>query len=92
MYESREIDLVYRLTNCLQTILDLEPELRRLEMGSVLLKEFGLIKAFLLKVESFDLDEADVERIERATASFLNELQTPLGLLDTGNEPQHPVQ
>jgi len=69
---------MYRITNCLQTILDLEPEIRRLDLGHVLLKEFGLLKAFLLKIDKFDLEETDVQRIENATASFLEELRAPL--------------
>lgn len=71
-------NLMFRITNCLQTILELEPELKRLELGHVLLKEFGILKAFLLKVDKFDLEEADVQRIENATASFLDELRVPL--------------
>jgi len=71
-------NLMYRITNCLQTILDLEPEIRRLDLGHVLLKEFGLLKAFLLKIDKFDLEETDVQRIENATASFLEELRAPL--------------
>ena len=91
MYQVKEIDLVYRLTNCLQTILELEPEVARLEMGSMLLREFGLLKAFLLKVETFELEEEDVARIEQATASFLSELETPLGALGDDSSA-HPLQ
>lgn len=71
-------NLIYRISNCLQTILDLEPDLKRLELGHVLLKEFGILKAFLLKIDKFDLEETDVQRIENATASFLEELRAPL--------------
>ncbi len=71
-------NLMHRITNCLQTILELEPELKQLELGHMLLKEFGLLKAFLLKVDKLDLEEEDVQRIENATASFLDELRMPL--------------
>lgn len=81
-------NLMHRITNCLQTILDLEPELKRLELGHVLLKEFGLLKAFLLKIDKFDLEESDVQRIENATASFLDELRAPLE--EQAGERSHP--
>ena len=91
MQNVNEADLAYRLRNCLKTILDLEPELHRLEMGHILLKEFGLLKTFLLKVDTFDLAETDVARIERATASFLSELEQPLGFLGSQTH-SHPLQ
>lgn len=85
-------NLMYRITNCLQTILDLEPELKRLELGHMLLKEFGILKAFLLKVDKFDLEEADVQRIENATASFLDELRAPLEEQDDSRSHSRLVQ
>ncbi len=67
-----------RITNCLQTILDLESQLEKLEHGNSLLDEFVVLKSFLQKIDKVDLSEADVERIEKATANFLKELQGPL--------------
>ena len=67
-----------RLKNCLQTILELEPDLERLELGHVLLKEYELLKSFIEKVGKVALQEDDVERIEKATAAFLDELRVPL--------------
>jgi hypothetical protein len=81
-------NLMCRISNCLQTILELEPELERLELGHVLLKEFGLLKSFLTKLDSIDLEEDDVVRIEHATANFLDELRVPLSLLDVADEKQ----
>lgn len=83
------LHLMYRITNCLQTILELEPQLERLELGKDLLKEFEQLKSFLSKVSHIDLQEDDVERIESATASFLDELKGPLTTLDrAGNLPR----
>jgi hypothetical protein len=74
--------LLERLQNCLQTILELEPDLEQLDMGDALVKEFGMLKAFLQRLEGIDIQEDDVRRIETATASFLEELRVPLSLLD----------
>lgn len=68
---------VIRITNCLQTILELEPELARLELDTSLMDEFVYLKEFLERIDRVDLSEEDVERIERATANFLAELRTP---------------
>ena len=81
-----------RLKNCLQTILDLEPELERLELGHVLLKEYGVLKSFIQKVDNVSLLEEDVARIENATESFLEELKSPLGLVDDDASPRRMIQ
>ncbi len=67
-----------RISNCLQTILDLEPELEKLELGKGLLEEFGVLKDFLRRIDTVLLNEDDVSRVESATASFLEELRAPL--------------
>ncbi|CAM2061461.1 conserved hypothetical protein [Desulfovibrionales bacterium] len=72
------IQLQVRLKNCLQTIVDLEPDLRRIELGQMLLMEYKVLKAFLERLNDASLVEDDVSRIERATESFLNELRMPL--------------
>ncbi|GFM33867.1 hypothetical protein LN040_02480 [Desulfovibrio subterraneus] len=74
-------ELQSRLRNCLQTILELEPELEGLELGQDLMKEFDLLKSFMEKLEDVDLQEEDVRRIETATANFLEELKGPLSNL-----------
>lgn len=67
-----------RISNCLQTILELEPELERMELGKSLLAEFSVLKEFLQKIDSVVLSEEDVLRVETATSSFLEELRQPL--------------
>jgi len=76
--------LAARIINCLQTILELEPLLCRLEAGDLLLSEFNVLKAFLNGMDSLALDEDDVARIETATERFLQELKTPVALTRTG--------
>ena len=89
MKEGKSLHLMFRITNCLQTILELEPQIEKLELGKDLLKEFEHLKAFLSKVDHIDLQEDDVERIESATASFLDELKGPLAALERdGSKPR----
>jgi thiamine kinase-like enzyme len=73
--------LQIRIVNCLQTILELEQELKNLELGHVLIREFDVLKSFLQKIESVQIEEDDVLRIEKATENFLDELKVPLSLL-----------
>lgn len=81
MTEDEKIELQMRLKNCLQTILELEPDLEKLDLGHVLLKEYSLLRSFIEKLDDVNLFEEDVNRIEQATANFLDELKTPLSLL-----------
>ncbi|BDQ35989.1 hypothetical protein SYK_03490 [Pseudodesulfovibrio nedwellii] len=78
MTDSSSVKHLVRITNCLQTILDLEPQLEKLEHGHSLLDEFAVLKSFLEKIDRVELSESDVERIEIATANFLRELEGPL--------------
>lgn len=78
MTDTSSVSHLLRITNCLQTILDLESQLEKLEHGNSLLDEFVVLKSFLEKIDKVDLSESDVERIEAATANFLRELQGPL--------------
>jgi hypothetical protein len=73
-----------RISNCLQTILELEPELERIELGKSLLEEFSVLKDFLQKIDTVALSEDDVERVEIATSNFLEELRVPLAKLRPG--------
>ncbi|WP_176631032.1 hypothetical protein [Desulfolutivibrio sulfoxidireducens] len=75
-------NLSARISNCLQTILELEPDLERLRLGHVLIKEFTILKSFLARMDRIDIDEGDVVRIETATENFLRELKTPLALVE----------
>jgi hypothetical protein len=74
--------LLSRITSCLQAILDLEPKLARLDLGPAVIQEFETLKRFLKKVDTVELSEKDVARIEEATAHFLDELKLPLSLVD----------
>ena len=86
MDQQKPQGLSARMLNCLQTILDLEPALCRLELGYVLLTEFKVLKEFLREMDNMALDEDDVMRIESATEHFLQEIRTPLSMLKTDNE------
>lgn len=67
-----------RLKNCLQTILELEPDMSSLHMRTEFRTELETLKEYLNRVEDLDLVEEDVQRLERATANFLDELRLPL--------------
>lgn len=91
MSDSSSVNHLVRITNCLQTILDLEPQLESLEHGNSLLDEFVVLKSFLEKIDKVDLSESDVERIETATANFLKELQGPLAKARKNREKGHKL-
>lgn len=67
-----------RLKNCLQTILELETDMASLQMRSEFHAELETLKEYLNRIENIPLAEDDVLRLERATASFLDELRLPL--------------
>lgn len=92
MTDSRTVSYLVRITNCLQTILELEPQLEKLEHGNSLLDEFVVLKSFLQKIDKVDLSESDVERIEAATANFLMELQGPLARAESGGRKGRRLQ
>ncbi len=81
-----------RLLSCLETILDMERDLERVEIGHVLLGEFNRIKLFMKMIDRIAIDEEDVRRIEAATSNFLEELKAPLGLLREFKPKKKPVQ
>ncbi len=67
-----------RLRNCLQTILELEPDLELLRMSRVLSDEFAVLKDICERLGCISFHENDVERIEKATAHFLSELRSSM--------------
>lgn len=73
-----------RISNCLETILELEPQLEKIELGKSLLEEFDVLKDFLQRIDSVSVSEDDVERVEAATANFLEELRGPLAKVRQG--------
>lgn len=92
MTDHTSVNHLVRITNCLQTILDLEPQLEKLEHGNSLLDEFTVLKSFLEKIDKVDLSEEDVVRIESATANFLRELQGPLVRMGAVAKPGRRLQ
>ena len=66
-----------RLKNCLLTILELEPELERLQLPAVFRNELTMLKQHLEKIENIEFYEEDLQRLEMATAKFLDELRLP---------------
>lgn len=64
-----------RLRSCLQAILELEPELKNLQLAEPLLVEFSALKDIYNRLETLFVQEDDVKRIEDATAHFLEELK-----------------
>ena len=66
--------LQLRLKNCIQTILELEPQIGADLSDRYFVEEFMALRRFLDSVEQMRLGEDDVERLESATATFLEEL------------------
>ncbi|MDE5831903.1 MAG: hypothetical protein K2H64_02785 [Desulfovibrio sp.] len=62
-----------RLKNCIQTILDLEPAMRK-NGESGFDEDFSRLKSFLNHIDEMELGEDDVSRLETAASSFLKEL------------------
>lgn len=62
-----------RLENCLQTILDLEPGIRKNRLA-VFESDFLYLKSFLERIDRIKLLEEDVSRLENVTSCFLKEI------------------
>lgn len=92
MTQSGAASHMVRIANCLQTILELESELEKLELGSSLLEEFAVLKSFLEKLDKVEVSEEDVRRIEQATANFLEELKGPLADGEGEDSPGRRLQ
>ena len=73
-------DLQARVLNCLQTILDLESDLKRLTLSESLLEDFENLRELIVRIDDVALKEEEVQRIEAATSQFLLELKVPLAL------------
>lgn len=67
--------LQVRLKNCIQTILELEPDMKAGVWGRYFDMELSSLKDYLLQVDQMELAEEDVKRLESATATFLAELK-----------------
>ncbi len=71
------LHLQVRLKNCLQTILDLEVDMEKYSLYENFKIEMTALKGYLKEVDAISLCEADVHRLEQATALFLQELSLP---------------
>ncbi|WP_432736349.1 hypothetical protein [Maridesulfovibrio sp. FT414] len=71
-------NLRIRLNNCLETILELEQELEKLDLSRNFIAELEVLKGFMSKMEKIQVSEDEVARIESATGNFLQELKLPL--------------
>ena len=67
--------LQIRLKNCIQTILELEPDMRAGVWGRYFDMELNSLKDYPAQVDQMKLAEEDVQRLENATATFLAELK-----------------
>lgn len=67
-----------RLKNCLQTILELEPDMDVFWERAGFREDMEMLRTYLSRAEEMELAEEDVLRLERATAHFLDELRYPL--------------
>lgn len=63
-----------RVKNCLQTIVDLAPELRASRYGALFAPNLRQLRAWLGRVDHMALDEASVSRLERAVEALLAEV------------------
>ncbi len=88
----RDENLSARIESCLHTILELEPDLERLQFGHYLLRDFTILKMFLSHVEEIEVQEQDVARIEAATENFLKELKEPLAQNESKRPKKYVVQ
>ncbi|MBD5538765.1 MAG: hypothetical protein HDQ94_02025 [Desulfovibrio sp.] len=66
--------LQIRLKNCIQTILELEPGMRAAGAGPSFDEDFASLKTFLSRIDSMNLAEEDVRRLEGVTGTLLAEL------------------
>lgn len=66
--------LQIRLKNCIQTILELEPDMRASGAGRSFDEDFASLKTFLSRIDSMNLAEEDVQRLEGVTDTLLTEL------------------
>lgn len=74
MRMSDDMKLHSRFRNCLNTIFELEEQLRQSEVGEFLQKEFVALKEASERVELDNLSNGDVELIEKATERLMREL------------------
>lgn len=91
MIASSDEELRTRLRICLQTILEMEPQLASIELKDYLADEFSVLKEFIGKLDNVPLSEDDVKRVEEATMDFLAELEDPLRMRGENTDVTGPV-
>lgn len=67
--------LQIRLKNCIQTILELEPGMRATGASRNFEEDFASLKTFLSRIDSMNLAEEDVLRLEGVTDTLLAEFR-----------------
>lgn len=67
-------ELKIRLQSCLETILETKDSLDSIPFGASFLPELGSLETFLSRLTDMEPTEAEVKRVEEATARFLGEL------------------
>lgn len=83
-----------RLLNCLQTILELESELRSIREARSVLGELTALRSIMrsLDLGEMVIDEDDVQRVEVATKAFLHELEVHFQNHDEKHNVPAPLQ
>lgn len=66
--------LQIRLKNCLQTILDAQPAMRKIYRANFA-EDFSQLQSYLTRVDNMDLQEEEVARLESMTTEFLREIR-----------------
>ena len=84
--------LQLRLKNCLQTILEMEPDMEDLPAQADFGPDMATLKSYISKVDEMDLVEEDVTRLEHATAHFLAELRLPVERTRSGPSARRILQ
>ncbi len=64
-----------RLKNCIQTILEFEPDMRAHNGLCSFENEFSSLKTYLRRIDQMELAEEDVLELENVTSDFLAELE-----------------
>ncbi len=81
-----------RLKSCLETILDVESDIEHYPLYNSLKSEMEVLKKYLNDVESLELSEEDVLRLEQAATLFLNEIYLPLDKNAAQNDKSRVLQ
>lgn len=89
-----ETQKIARLMNCLETILEMESQLRSIREAGELVMEINALRTLIhdLKQVHIPVDDAEVLRIELATTTFLQELEVQFQYLDAPPSPDRLLQ